>query len=82
MRAAVVPVSSFLFGAATFFAQLLRDAVMSSANSASGWTSVTVHLLTGVRVCPAVAALLGAMSFVLSTLGHPPCRRRDDSGSP
>ena len=70
-RAAVVAVSSFLFGAMTFFAQeLLPDAVTSFANSASGWTLVTVLLLTGVQARPAVAALLGATSFVLLTLGY------------
>jgi len=64
-------VSSFLSGAATFFAQgLLPDAVRSFPNSASGWTLVTVLLLTWVRVRPAVAALLGATSFVLLTLGY------------
>lgn len=70
-RTAVVAVSSFLLGAATVLAQeLLPDAVRSFANSASGWTLVTVLLLTWVRLRPAVAALLGASSFVLLTLGY------------
>ena len=70
-RTAVVAVSSLLLGAATFLAQeALPDAVTSFANSASGWTLVTVLLLTGVRVGPAAAALLGATSFVLLTLGY------------
>ena len=69
--AAIVAVSSFLLGAATFHAQgFLPDALTSFANSASGWTLVTVLLLTGSRVRPAAAALLGATSFVLLTLGY------------
>lgn len=70
-RAAVVAASSLLCGAITFFAQgFLPDAVNSFANSASGWTLVTVLLLTGVRAGPAAAALLGATSFVLLTVGY------------
>ena len=69
--AAIVAVSSFLLGAATSYAQgLLPDALTSFANSASGWTLVTVLLLSAVRVGPAVAAMLGATSFVLLTLGY------------
>ena len=69
--AAVVAGSSLLLGAATFFAQgFLPAALTSFANSASGWTSVTVLLLTGIRVRPAIAALLGATSFVLLTVGY------------
>jgi hypothetical protein len=70
-RAAVVAASSLLCGAITFLAQgFLPDAVNSFANSASGWTLVTVLLLTGVRAGPAAAALLGATSFVLLTVGY------------
>ena len=70
-RAAVVAASSCLLGACTSVAQgFLPDAVSSFANSASGWTLVTVLLLTGVRAGPAAAALLGAMSFVLLTVGY------------
>lgn len=70
-RAAVVAVASFLFGAVTFLLQgLLPDALTSFANSASGWTLVTMLLLTAVRVRPAAAALLGATSFVLLTVGY------------
>ena len=68
---AVVAVSSFLLGAATVFAQgFLPEALGSFANSATGWTLVTVLLLTWARVRPAVASLLGATSFVLLTLGY------------
>ena len=70
-RAAVVAASSLLCGAMTFFAQgFLPDAVNSFANSASGWTLLTVLLLTAVRAGPAAAALLGATSFVLLTVGY------------
>ena len=70
-RAAVVAVSSLLLGAFTLIAQgFLPDAVNSFANSASGWTLVTVLLLTGVRAGPAAAAALGAASFVLLTVGY------------
>jgi hypothetical protein len=70
-RAATVAVSSLLLGALTSLAQgWLPDAVSSFANSASGWTVVTVLLLTGVRAGPAVAAVLGATSFVLLTVGY------------
>lgn len=70
-RAAGVAAASLLLGAATFFLQdILPDALTSFANSASGWTLLTVLLLTGVRVHPAMAALLGAVSFVLLTIGY------------
>lgn len=64
-------VLSFLGGISTFFAQgFLPDAVTSFANSASGWTLLTVLLVTWARVPTALAALLGAVSFVLLTLGY------------
>jgi len=70
-RTAVVAVLSFLCGLSTFFSQgFLPDAVTSFANSASGWTLVTVLLLAWARVGTALAALLGAVSFVLLTLGY------------
>lgn len=68
---AVVIIVSFLSGMLTFFAQgLLPDAVNSFANSASGWTLVTVLVLAWARVRTAFAAVLGAASFVLLTLGY------------
>ena len=71
VRSAVVAAASVLCGLVTFFAQgLLPGAVASFANSASGWTLVTVLLLAGARVPTAVAAALGAVSFVLLTLGY------------
>ena len=70
-RVAVVVLVSFLCGMATFSAQaLLPDAVSSFANSASGWTFVTVLVLAWARVRTAFAAVLGAASFVLLTLGY------------
>lgn len=71
MRVAVVIVVSFLSGMLTFFAQsFLPDAVNSFANSASGWTFVTVLVLAWARLRTAFAAVLGAASFVLLTLGY------------
>lgn len=70
-RCAVVAAASVLCGLLTFVAQgLLPDALAPFANSASGWTLVTVLLLAGARVPTAVAAALGAASFVLLTLGY------------
>lgn len=51
LRAAAVIVVSFLSGMSTFFAQgFLPEAFTSFANSASGWTLVTVLLLAWARV--------------------------------
>jgi hypothetical protein len=76
---AVVAGASLLLGVATFLAQgVLPDAFRSFANSASGWTVVTVLLLTRVRVRPAVAALLGATSFALLTVGYTAAARLQD----
>ncbi|WP_250446683.1 DUF6518 family protein [Actinotalea sp. C106] len=70
-RAAVVIAASFLGGMLTFFAQgLLPDALTSFANSASGWTLVTVLLLAWARVPTALAAVLGVASFALLTVGY------------
>ena len=78
-RAAIVAAASLLLGAATFFAQgSLPDALTSFANSASGWTLVTVLLLTWIRVRAAVAALLGAATFVLLTVGYATAARLQD----
>ncbi|MBO1752588.1 hypothetical protein J4G33_12315 [Actinotalea sp. BY-33] len=70
-RVAVVVVASFLGGMATFFAQgLLPGALTSFANSASGWTLVTVLLLAWARVSTALSAVLGVASFALLTVGY------------
>ena len=57
-RAAIVAAASLLLGAATFLAAQgsLPDALTSFANSASGWTLVTVLLLNRIRLRAAVAA--------------------------
>ncbi|GAA3627433.1 hypothetical protein GCM10022223_50900 [Kineosporia mesophila] len=66
-----VVASSFVLGAVTSFAQGFLPGVISSlANSASGWTIITVLLLLGFRAAPLPSALLGAASFVLLTLGY------------
>lgn len=71
IRAAVVAVLSFVLGGVTFFAQgFLPDAVVSFANSASGWTLLTALLVYGSGFRPAAAAILGAVSFVLLVLGY------------
>lgn len=55
----------------TFFAQgFLPDAMTSFANSASGWTFVTVLVLAWARLPTAFAAVLGAASFALLTVGY------------
>lgn len=66
-----VALAAFLLGVLTSFAQGLLPGVISSfANSASGWTLITVALVAAVRAEPRVAAILGALSFVLLTLGY------------
>jgi hypothetical protein len=71
LRGAIVVAASFLLGMLTFFAQgFLPDALTSLANSASGWTLVTVLLLAWARVPAAPAAVLGAASFALLTVGY------------
>lgn len=71
LRATAVVVVSFLAGMATFFAQgFLPEAFTSFANSASGWTLVTVLLLAWARVPTVLAAVLGAASFALLTVGY------------
>ncbi len=70
-RAAVAVVVSFLIGMLTLVAQgVLPDAARSFANSASGWTLVTVLVVAWARARGVVAAVLGAVSFVLLILGY------------
>lgn len=55
----------------TFYAQgFLPDAFGSFANSASGWTLLTALPVFASRARPKVAAVLGALSFVLLVLGY------------
>lgn len=66
-----VCVAAFALGGATSFAQgFLPAAFASFANSASGWTLVTVLLLAAGRFRPVPSAVLGAVCFVLLTLGY------------
>ncbi|MDP9829279.1 DUF6518 family protein [Kineosporia succinea] len=68
---AEVTALSFLIGGFTAYAQgFLPEAIGPVANSASGWTIVTVALLWSVRARPPAAMVLGAVSFVLLTLGY------------
>lgn len=71
IRFAAVLVASFLFGGLTFPAQgALPAALGSFANSASGWTLLTVLVVMWSRARPGPAAVLGAVSFVLLVLGY------------
>lgn len=66
-----VLVASLLLGGLTSFAQqFLPNWFSSFANSASGWTLLTVVLVFFARRSWWVSALLGAASFVLLTLGY------------
>lgn len=70
-RAAAVVLASFAIGMLTFFAQgILPDALTSFANSASGWTLVTVLLLAWARASTPLAAALGAVGFIVLTVGY------------
>ena len=67
--------ASFLLGGLTSFAQgFLPDAAAPFANSASGWTLLTALLVAwaarDARTRTWHAAVLGAASFVLLTLGY------------
>ena len=66
-----VAVASFVLGLLTFYAQgFLPDAWRSFANSASGWTLLTALLVFCAQVSTRVAAVLGALSFLLLVLGY------------
>ena len=70
-RVGAVGLASFLLGLLTFYAQgALPDAWRSFANSASGWTLLTALLVFGARASTRLAAVLGALSFVLLVLGY------------
>ena len=63
--------TSSLLGMLTFYAQgVLPDAWRSFANSASGWTLLTALLVFCAQVPTRVAAVLGALSFLLLVLGY------------
>lgn len=74
-RGVVVLVASFLLGGLTSYAQgFLPDAAAPFANSAIGWTLLTAFLVAWAARDPRTrtwhAAVLGAASFVLLTLGY------------
>ncbi|QDZ15975.1 DUF6518 family protein [Humibacter ginsenosidimutans] len=70
-RAIVVVVASFAIGCLESWAQgVLPDAVRPLSNSASGWTLVTALLVFWSRATPRIAAVLGALSFVLLVVGY------------
>jgi Family of unknown function (DUF6518) len=70
-RVGVVSVASFVLGMLTFFAQgNLSDAWRSFANSASGWTLLAALLVFSAQASTRLAAVLGALSFVLLVLGY------------
>ncbi|GEA87801.1 DUF6518 family protein [Cellulomonas cellasea] len=71
VRVAVVPLASAALGALTLTAQgALPDAAVPFANSAGGWTLLTVLLVLWSRARSRTAAVLGAASFVLLVLGY------------
>jgi hypothetical protein len=68
---AVVVAATFLAGVLTFSAQgFLPESLQSFANSASGWTLVTAVVVWALRPASPTAAVLGAVGFVLLTLGY------------
>ncbi|GAA1123529.1 DUF6518 family protein [Nocardiopsis composta] len=71
IRVGAVAGGSLLLGGLTFFAQgFLPASVSSFANSASGWTVLTVLLIYPARLSTAASAVLGAVSFVLLVIGY------------
>ena len=71
LRFGAAAVLSLLLGGVTSYAQgWLPDWVSSFANSASGWTILTVLLVFWSRVPARWAVVLGAVSFVLLVVGY------------
>jgi hypothetical protein len=67
----VVLVGSVVLGGATSLAQgLLPEAFRPFANSASGWTILTVPMVWRARRALRWSAVLGAVSFVALVLGY------------
>jgi len=67
----VVLVGSVVLGGATSFAQgLLPQGLQPFANSASGWTILTVLMVWSARQTLRWSAVLGAVSFVALVLGY------------
>ena len=71
LDAAWVIVGSLLLGGLTSFGQgVLPDSLRSFANSPSGWTLLTVMMVSVRRPSLLPAACLGAVSFVFLVLGY------------
>lgn len=71
IRAVIVALCSVVLGGLTFFAQgFLPEWFTSFANSASGWTLLTTVSVFLAKLRAGLSALLGAVSFVLLTLGY------------
>lgn len=71
IRTVIVCLASLIMGAIESWAQgLLPDPLKPLANSASGWTLVTIVLIFWSRLKPPYAAPLAALSFVLLVLGY------------
>ena len=69
--ALVVVAASLVLGGLTSWGQaVLPDALVSFANSAGGWTILTFGLIWLSRVRLPIAAVLGAVSFVLLVEGY------------
>lgn len=71
MVVGAVSAASLLLGVLTFYAQGSLPAAWSSfANSASGWTLLTALLVFASRSSTRLAAVLGALSFLVLVLGY------------
>jgi len=71
LRLGAVATAALLLGALTSFAQtVLPPSLAPLANSASGWTIVTIALVASVRPGPVLGALAGTASFVALVLGY------------
>jgi hypothetical protein len=67
----VAAVAALLLGGLTSLGQtVLPDAIQPLANSASGWTLLTIGVLWWLRTWTAVSAVLGAVCFVLLNVGY------------
>jgi hypothetical protein len=67
---AVVGASAVLGGATSYAQTHLPDALAPFANSASGWTILTVLVVAACRAKSVPSAIFGAASFVALVLGY------------
>jgi hypothetical protein len=67
---AVVGASAVLGGATSYAQTYLPDALVPFANSASGWTILTVLVVAACRAGTAPSAIFGSASFVALVLGY------------